>query len=101
MTPHRGVLVLVLGILSMFTCSILTGIPAWILGRSDLAAMDAGEMDPSGRSITQVGMVLGIVSVVLFALSLVASCLWFGLFAGVIFGAASESASQAPGLLLP
>ncbi|MCA8980347.1 MAG: hypothetical protein H6831_14355 [Planctomycetes bacterium] len=63
LTPHRGVLILVLGITSlMFT---ITGPFAWILGRQDLAAMDAGTMDPEGRSITQVGTIIGMIVTIL------------------------------------
>ena len=38
---------------------------AWILGRADLKAIDAGRMDPEGRGMTMAGMVLGIIGTVL------------------------------------
>ena len=44
--PHRGTLILVLGILSLVLCSFFTGIPAWIMGKDDLAKIKAGQMDP-------------------------------------------------------
>ena len=69
MKPHHGTLILVLGILSLFTCSIITGIPAWVMANSDLREMDAGTMDSSGRGATQAGKVCGIVSVVLAVLA--------------------------------
>jgi hypothetical protein len=76
MKPHRGTLVLVLGILSLVGCTIFTGIPAWIMGKNDLNEMDAGQMDPTGRSLTNAGKICGIISVVLAALGLVAFILF-------------------------
>jgi len=64
MRPHRGVLILVLGILGLVCCFIL-GIIAWVMGSGDLREMDAGRMDPSGRGLTQAGKICGIISVVL------------------------------------
>jgi hypothetical protein len=68
--PHRGGVVLTLGILGL-CCCVLLGIAAWIMGHEDLKAMREGRMDPSGHSLTQVGMVLGIVSTVLNGLGLI------------------------------
>lgn len=61
--PHRGGLVLALGILA-FVCNLflIPGILAWILGSADLKEMKAGRMDPSGQGITTAGMVLGIIA---------------------------------------
>lgn len=67
--PHRGVLLLVLGILSLVLCQLL-GPVAWIMGKGDLQKIDAGQMDPEGRGLTQAGMVIGIVSTVLMILGL-------------------------------
>jgi hypothetical protein len=64
--PHRGGAVLTLGIIGVFCC-VIPGIVAWAMGASDLKQMRAGNMDPSGRGLTQAGMILGIVSVVLNA----------------------------------
>jgi hypothetical protein len=68
--PHRGGLVLTLGIIGLVACGFV-GIAAWIMGAGDLRAMQSGRMDPSGRDLTQVGMILGIVTCVLMALGLV------------------------------
>lgn len=68
MKPHRGTLILVLGILGLLLCQVL-GIPAWIMGSKDLKEMDAGVMDPSGRSVTNAGMICGIIATILFILS--------------------------------
>lgn len=43
--PHRGVVVLVLGILGIVVCFIC-GIIAWVMGNGDLREMAAGTMDP-------------------------------------------------------
>ena len=63
--PHRGTLILILGILGIFCCGIFTAIPAWIMGAGDLKQMDAGLMDPAGRSNTNAGKICGIVGCVL------------------------------------
>lgn len=74
--PHRGTLIVVLGILSLVACAPL--------GSADLAAMRAGRMDPSGKDMTQIGYILGIIGTVLFLLSLGAMCLWFVLIRAVV-----------------
>ena len=61
--PHRGVLVLTLGIMGLFSCA-LCGVPAFIMGRSDLREIDEGRMNPEGRTQTKAGMILGLISVV-------------------------------------
>ena len=70
MKPHRGTLILVLGILGLLFCQVL-GIPAWIMGNNDLKEMNAGTMDPSGRSVTNAGMICGIIATVLLILGAV------------------------------
>ena len=72
--PHRGVTILVLGIIGLLLCQFL-GIPAWIMGKGDLERIDRGEMDPEGRSLTQVGMILGMISVGLLIISLLVGIL--------------------------
>lgn len=79
MQNHRGVLILVLGILSLILIQPL-GLVPWLMGNTDLNAMDAGTMDPEGRSLTQVGKILGIVSVVLTVIGVVLLVLMFGVF---------------------
>jgi hypothetical protein len=84
MKPHRGVLILVLGILSLVGCGILTGIPAWIMGSGDLKEIDAGAMDPAGRGMTQAGKILGMIAVILTILGVVVfvALMALGLLAG-------------------
>ena len=64
MQPHRGTMILIFGILGLVVCMPL-GIVAWVMGNTDLKAMNAGTMDPEGRGITQVGKILGIVTTLL------------------------------------
>jgi hypothetical protein len=63
-------LVLVLGILSLVLCAPL-GIAAWIMGNGDIKEMDAGVMDPSGRSLTTAGRICGIIGTLLLAIGVV------------------------------
>ena len=64
---HRGVMILVFGIVAWFTQCIVFGMLAWVMGRRDLREMKQGRMDSSGRDLTQVGMILGLVQCVLTA----------------------------------
>ena len=68
--PHRGVLILVFGILGFVLCPIFS-IIAWVMGSTDLKEMDAGRMDPEGRGLTKAGQVLGMIEVALIALGIV------------------------------
>lgn len=68
--PHRGVLILIFGILGLFFC-VIFGIAAWIMGNTDLKEMEAGRMDPSGIGLTQAGRILGMIAVALLAVGLV------------------------------
>ncbi len=68
--PHRATLVLGLGIVGLLCCGPL-GIVAYIFGKNDLAEMDSGVMDPSGRGTTNVGRILGIVAIAFLVLQLV------------------------------
>jgi predicted Zn finger-like uncharacterized protein len=90
--PHRGGLVMALGIIGVvgLVCppvGTIFGIIAWALGRSDLGKMRRGDMDPEGEGLTQAGWVCGIVAAAL-GLLLSLSC-------GAIM-ALGEAASQAP-----
>ncbi len=75
MRPHRGAIVLVLGILGIVVCFI-TGIIAWVMGNKDLSAMRAGTMDPTGEGLTQAGRICGIISVVLGVLGFCFGIVW-------------------------
>lgn len=86
MKPHRGTLILVLGILSLVVCAPL-GIIAWIMGNGDLKQIDAGAMDPSGRSVTNAGRICGMIAVILMAIAVLIFILLFALgLAGALLG---------------
>jgi hypothetical protein len=87
MKPHRATTVLVLGILSLVVCAPL-GIAAWIMGNADLKEMDAGTMDPAGRSTTNAGRICGMIGVILLILGIVATIAVMGL--GLLAGATSS-----------
>ena len=70
--PHRGAVVLTLGILGIAVCFIC-GIIAWVMGKNDLKEMDAGVMDPSGRDLTNAGRICGMIGTIL-------ACVWVGLY---------------------
>ena len=67
---HRGVFILVLGIMSLICCHPL-GIAPWVMANEDLARMDRGQMDSSGRGLTQTGKVCSIIALGLIALRIV------------------------------
>ena len=77
LTPHRGTLILVLGILGLAGCGIFTAIPAWVMGNGDLKEIRAGRMDPEGESQTNIGRILGMVSTILTAVILLGYCFIF------------------------
>lgn len=64
MRPHRGGIILALGILGIVICQIC-GIIAWVMANTDLAEMRAGRMDPSGEGTTNAGKICGIIGVAL------------------------------------
>jgi len=82
--PHRGRLILTLGIISLVSLAIVPplglvlGIIPWILGRRDIRKMRAGLMDPEGRGQTESGVACGVVSTILGGLC--------GVFLGGIIG---------------
>ncbi len=91
---HRGVLVMVLGIVSI-VCGIVIccwplalfgglgfGIPSWILGQMDRRKMAGGEMDPAGHGMTTAGWICGIVGCSLGALQIFCMLLRVVGFAG-------------------
>lgn len=81
MEPHRGTMILILGILSLAVCGLI-GPFAWAMGRTDLRKMKAGIMDDRGYNETQIGYILGIVATVIVGIGLVFTFLWFV----VVFG---------------
>lgn len=83
--PHRGTLILVFGILGLLV-NMIFGIVAWVLGAADLKAMDAGRMDPEGRSQTQIGMYLGMASVIITVVIVLIVVIFYCCLAGACMG---------------
>jgi hypothetical protein len=73
--PHRGGTILTLGIIGLpLICCLIApvfGIISWVMGAGDMKKMDAGLMDPTGRGMTQAGLVMGIIATVLGGLILI------------------------------
>lgn len=87
LTPHRGGLILALGILGL-VCCFICGIIAWVMGNNDLREMAAGRMDRSGQGMTQAGKICGMISVILWIIVMVVQILLIVLGAGMSsFGA--------------
>src|SRR5205807_2768052 len=70
--PHRGVLILVLGIISIVLVAIACGpvglplgIAAWVMGHKDLRKMRENIMDDEGMGLTQAGWICGIIGTIL------------------------------------
>ncbi|MCD4700204.1 MAG: DUF4190 domain-containing protein [Phycisphaerae bacterium] len=76
--PHRGTLILVLGILGLVVC-VICGIIAWVMGNNDLREMAAGSMDRSGEGLTKAGKICGMISVLLVIV-------WFGIWLIAMLG---------------
>jgi hypothetical protein len=64
--PHRGGLVLVLGLLGFVGMCPIFSFLAWIMGASDLREMRAGRMDKTGESATMAGMIFGMIISILW-----------------------------------
>ncbi len=92
----NAILAIVFGVLSFFGGSILTGIPAWILGRTALSDIDAGRANPNDRTIAKVGLVLGQISVGLFVVGFCFVLMYLSVVAGWLTQA-SQQAVPTPG----
>jgi len=67
--PHRGTMVFTLAMLGMITWIPILSIMAWLLGSSDLAQIDAGRRDPSGRILTGWGRAVGALASIAWVLA--------------------------------
>ena len=96
MVPHRGGMVLTLGILSIVVSGCLPIVPrvlGWLAmqyGKQDIEMMDRGAMDPSGRSLATAGRICGIVGLVLGCINTVLLVFWLVFF--VLMGVAGGMA---------
>jgi hypothetical protein len=60
-TPHRGGLILVLGLLGFLIGCPIFSLMAWVMGTGDLREIQSGRMDPSGEGLTRAGQILGMI----------------------------------------
>ena len=79
--PHRGTLILVLGILGLVVC-MPCGIVAWVMANGDLKKMGEGRMDKEGEGMTKAGKICGIIATILAIIGLLIFVVVF-LFLGV------------------
>lgn len=88
----KAVATLVMGILSIICCGFFVGVPAIIVGRSEIKAIKEGRSPKAGESIAQVGFILGIVGTALSCLGILlyAFLLIFGISAAGIMGAVNQ-----------
>jgi hypothetical protein len=89
LAPHRGTLILVLGIFSWVTGCFVLGVIAWAMGNRDLLEMEEGRMDPAGQGTTSAGRITGMVQVIL-------SCVGFlvGIAVMVLIGLYVQTAGE-------
>lgn len=83
LAPHRGALVLTMGILGWAVCAVFAPV-AWVMGNTDLKEIEAGRMDPEGEGMTKAGKIIGMVQCILFLclLALFAIIMIIGIVAG-------------------
>ncbi len=80
LAPHRGTMVLTLGICSfggvvlfpLAWAGIVCGILAWVFGHKDLARIKNREMDPEGEGPTKAGMICGMIATIVCSLVVIA-----------------------------
>ena len=94
--PHRGVMILVFGIIGIVLC-VVFGIVAWVMGNSDLRAMREGRMDPTGEGLTKAGKICGIVGVVLNLVIAAFYIVFFVILAAAVAGGAVGGAAGGAG----
>jgi hypothetical protein len=91
--PHRGGMIMALGIVSLFFAPLILGPISWIMGNNDLEAIRAGRMDPEGESQTNTGRICGMIATIYGAVVLVIVlgffCVWLICAVGM-FGAAAS-----------
>lgn len=68
----------IISLVSVMVVPVVVGLPlgilAWIWGGRDLKKIDAGQMDPEGRSNTQIGYITGIIGTIVNAIALLGGC---------------------------
>jgi len=70
---------LVLGILGIVVCQVLAPF-AWVMGKREMEAIDAGRRSPENRGTANAAKILGIVGTVLLGLGIIAGILFIVFF---------------------
>lgn len=73
----NSIIVLILGILSWIACGIIAAIPAWIMGKSELNKIAAGQSPYAGKTMATIGMWLGIIQVILAIIAIIVLAILF------------------------
>lgn len=89
LAPHRGTLILVLGILGLVAFGPL-GIVAWVLGNGDLKEIREGRMDPEGEGTTNAGRICGMIASIMMGIGLLCVVGFFCLFSLLSVGAVGK-----------
>lgn len=91
----KAIAALVMGILSLICCGFFAGIPAIIVGRSEMTAIREGRSPIAGESVAKVGYILGIIGTIFSCLVALGYLLVIalGLGAGLLEKAQSVSAA--------
>jgi hypothetical protein len=97
MVPHRGGVILALGILSIVFgggCGIglILGIIGWSMANRDIREMDDGIKDASGRGTVQAGKICSIIGVCLGALGFIIGMIYLVFFVLLAAAAAAGGA---------
>jgi predicted Zn finger-like uncharacterized protein len=88
--PHRGQIILILGILALVTgTGWILGPIAWIMGNNDLKEIRAGRMDPEGEGTTNAGRICGMIATIFNIAVVACGCVGFAIImiAGIAGGA--------------
>ncbi|MEB2329364.1 MAG: DUF4190 domain-containing protein [Ignavibacteriaceae bacterium] len=82
----NSIIALVLGILSWIMCGILAAIPAWIIGKKEVNAIDEGRSPAAGRTMAVIGMWLGIIQTIVGIIAIIALAILFalGMLGGIL-----------------
>ncbi len=75
---------LILAVVGWMACGVLTTIPALVMARGEIAAIDRGESSPAGRQLAQAAFWISLVNIVVYTL-LIGYVIW--VFAAVSSGA--------------
>jgi hypothetical protein len=79
-SSSRAVWALILGIASWTICpTLIPAIIAWVLGKKEINEIEAGLSSPSGKTMAQIGMWLGIINVIISILVLILVIILFAL----------------------